>query len=380
MSWKRDIVVFKQEGVYACFPFVQQLKDGRLVVGFMHRDWPTHHDPGRWRVVVSRDGGEAWAETDDASLQMLWRGKGGGFRTVLPDGTWLTAGAGGWATLPVAERAGWVERGHNTANHETDPGLFYLAKRDLVVDRSSDRGRTWQSQTVPAPTDMSHLFTFRLGATRLGDGTILLGGAGKPRRPGGAGVSDASTSRAYAVRSADGGATWEFVPMAEDPSGRYTEEISLLEVDEGRVLALARVDRPGYLWQQWSADAGRTWSEPVETRIWGYPCHLLRLRDGRVLCTYGYRRPPAGIRAAISDNGGRSWDLANEYVLRDDGGTMASGWSAAHRERVKDRPVPGGSDLGYPVSTQLPDGTIFTIYYITTPDGTTHIAATRWRP
>ena len=82
MSWKRDIVLFKQEGVYACFPLLQQLPDGRLVVGFTHRDWPTHCDPGRWRVLVSADGGESWQETLDTSLQLLWRGARGGFRCV----------------------------------------------------------------------------------------------------------------------------------------------------------------------------------------------------------------------------------------------------------------------------------------------------------
>ena len=37
-------------------------------------------------------------------------------------------------------------------------------------------------------------------------------------------------------------------------------------------------------------------------------------------------------------------------------------------------------DLGYPVSTQLSDGTVFTIYYFTGTDNITHIAGTRWRP
>ena len=37
-------------------------------------------------------------------------------------------------------------------------------------------------------------------------------------------------------------------------------------------------------------------------------------------------------------------------------------------------------DLGYPLSVELPDGTIFTTYYFVEADGIVHAAATRWRP
>ena len=171
--------------------------------------------------------------------------------------------------------------------------------------------------------------------------------------------------------------------MIEDPQGQYTEEVALVELRDGRVLALARVQGPGdtgYLWQQASADGGQTWSEAVETRIWGYPAHLLQLQDGRLLCSYGYRREPAGIRAVVSNNGGWSWDLADERILRDDGGTPAQAWSAADLKLFKKKAgLAGAPDLGYPRSIQLADGTIFSVYYFTAKDGITHVAATKWR-
>ena len=71
---------------------------------------------------------------------------------------------------------------------------------------------------------------------------------------------------------------------------------------------------------------GNTWAPPFATPLWGFPPHLALLADGRVLCTYGYRRPPYGERACLSDDG-VSWSLRQEVVLRDD--------------------VPNG-DLGYP--------------------------------
>ena len=168
--------------------------------------------------------------------------------------------------------------------------------------------------------------------------------------------------------------------MIEDPRGVYTEEVTLLEVADNRLLAMVRCHRPGptgYLWQQWSEDGGKSWSQPVETPVWGYPCHLLKLQDGRLLCTYGYRFKPAGIRAVLSEDKGWSWDVQHERILRDAGGTPARGWGPEQLAKFAERGV-AGADLGYPFSAQLADGAILTVYYFTGSDGITHAAATRW--
>jgi hypothetical protein len=77
-----------------------------------------------------------------------------------------------------------------------------------------------------------------------------------------------------------------------------------------------------------------------------------------LLCSYGYRREPFGVRACVSEDQGATWKIEQEIVLRDDGGSR---------------------DLGYPSSVQLADGTLVTVYYIHGPDGVRHIAATRWQ-
>jgi len=134
---------------------------------------------------------------------------------------------------------------------------------------------------------------------------------------------------------------------------------------DGHVVALMRTaesqdkDRAGFLYAAFSEDKGKTWSKPVNTGIWGYPAHLLRLPDSRLLATYGYRRIPMGIRACVSRDGGRTWDLEHEIVLRADG-------------------FGSGSDLGYPITQLLPDGTLVTIYYFNGVDSITHICVTRW--
>jgi hypothetical protein len=90
----------------------------------------------------------------------------------------------------------------------------------------------------------------------------------------------------------------------------------------------------------------------------GNPPTLLRLQDGRVCLVYGYRAAPFGIRARLSEDGGRSW--GEEIHLRDDGGC---------------------ADLGYPRSIQRPDGVIVTTYYFNDQaDTERYIAATLWMP
>jgi hypothetical protein len=82
------------------------------------------------------------------------------------------------------------------------------------------------------------------------------------------------------------------------------------------------------------------------------------LVDGRLALIYGYRSPPYGIRARLSNDAGLTW--SKELVLRNDAGC----W-----------------DLGYPRSVQRADGKIVSAYYFNdSPDTERYIAATVWDP
>ena len=113
-----------------------------------------------------------------------------------------------------------------------------------------------------------------------------------------------------------------------------------------------------------SEDGGRTWQILSRVNDWGAPANLVQLADGRIACVYGYRRPPSGIRAVISEDGGATWSA--EMVLRDDGGS---------------------EDLGYPHTVLRADGSLVTAYYfniggerIDQNGGPRYIAATIWQP
>jgi len=90
----------------------------------------------------------------------------------------------------------------------------------------------------------------------------------------------------------------------------------------------------------------------------GNPPSMIKLQDGRLCLTYGYRAAPFGIHARLSADGGKNW---GEIIpLREDGAC---------------------SDLGYPRTLQRADGTIVTTYYFNEHvDTERFIAATLWKP
>ena len=140
-----------------------------------------------------------------------------------------------------------------------------------------------------------------------------------------------------------------------------------LQLKSGRILAAVRRQYfnayNAYTQVYASDDGGRTWRFFSRPNDWGAPANLVELPDGRIVCVYGYRQPPYGIRATVSGDGGETW--GDEITLRDDGGS----W-----------------DLGYPRTMLRPDGTLVTVYYFNSKGdsvqqdgGVRHIAATIWR-
>jgi hypothetical protein len=79
---------------------------------------------------------------------------------------------------------------------------------------------------------------------------------------------------------------------------------------------------------------------PRPIGVWGLPSHLLRLKDSRLLMTYGHRRKPYGNQARVSSDNGQTWSEA--MIVSGDG---------------------KGGDLGYPSTVQLGDGSLLTVWY-----------------
>ena len=137
--------------------------------------------------------------------------------------------------------------------------------------------------------------------------------------------------------------------------------VDALRHANGALLTAIRHGKPGFNITIWrSGDLGQHWTRlsDATSNIGGNPPALVRLPDGRLCLTYGFRRKPCGVRAKLSSDEGRTW--GPEIVLRADGLT---------------------GDLGYPRSVVRPDGQVLSAYYFNGPrDEDRTIQSTLWTP
>jgi sialidase-1 len=116
---------------------------------------------------------------------------------------------------------------------------------------------------------------------------------------------------------------------------------------DGKIIVLIRVQglinaqRVFTIYQSESYDDGHTFTKPHPVGLeHGSPPHIMRHSSGVLIASYGYRLPPYGQRVMFSVDNGETWDV--DYILRDDGPS---------------------SDLGYPATVELKDGSLLTVYY-----------------
>ena len=221
--------------------------------------------------------------------------------------------------------------------------------------RSQDNGTTWDAP-VRTTGSAPH------GPIELSDGRLLFVGRRSPHRK----------TELTVEESRDDGRSWQqiaSIQTAPEDDPNQFHEPHVVETSDGKLVSLFRYhyvakgakkrdDRESLLRQSESVDGGKTWTVAKATGLLGYPPHLIRLKDGTLLCVYGRRIPPYGEYACVSRDGGTTWDTENEIKLA----------SAIN------------GDLGYPASAQLEDGSILTVYYQIHKEGEkTCLMGTHWR-
>lgn len=340
-----DVVVTRDAGLW---PKVAVLPNGEIVASGYNQ---ARHGgvPGDVALWASGDGGKTWR------LRSL-------ITRHLPDTAWYNHAMGVSAKgdllvvssgRPLKPRSG----AEGQARRVHGEGFFRPA-----VFVSSDAGHRWEEVgTLPDSPEGRRLVPY--GTIVRADDRFLAMAAytfdplASPR-------VDAS----YFLESADAGRTWSIKSTIGRPEANETD---IEYLGNGRWLAAARNlgglrqaggDRiPHSIDVYVSKDDGLTWLPQGRVSKDGqHPGHVLHLRDGRVLLTFGDRRAgDFGVGATISDDGGRSWGEAF---------SLKRGFS--------------GRDSGYPSSVQLEDGTVVTVYYAGGAPAYEgfHMGAVRWIP
>ncbi len=362
------IVVYRKDDEYAGWPFNGGFwnLNGELLVGFNRNKCPyktpsdVKHSQiqlggGQLVVMRSKDGGHTWPIGE---LKTVIRSKDelrAKIQHYPPDASPFPKPKPADFSNPDVAMA--VE---TPLGKERGPTAYFITR---------DRGHTWEGPHL-LYSKVFETFQARPSYILRPDGMLLwfIQGTRRDEMLRGDHLKEPE-GRPLIVASIDGAVSWNFLayltPPFNDPPKICPHPAML---PDGRIAVALRNLWPDSRFQ-WtdvhlSEDGGLTWRFLSRVNEWGAPASLLVLRDGRLLCTYGCRAAPYGIRAKISEDCGETW--GREIVLRDDGGSP---------------------DLGYPRTALLPDGKVIAVYYFNKADdavncngGVRHIAATIFEP
>lgn len=362
IEWTRPLL--KDYTRYAGWPTACQTSKGEILVVFSG-DREAHVCPyGKVQLTRSQDGGETWSKVEticngpiddrDAGLIELKNGE-----LLL---FWFTSLAF-HEYKDVAAKHPEYEKVYNAlTDDQRRQALGSWARR------SADGGKTW-SEPVRVPVMTPH------GGKLLKDGRILVIGVHDRQVEGMLTTDPNPPPKTISVAESTDGCS--FCVIGQIPVDHLEPHWSLAEPtfyesQDGTLTALIRYELPKggrpsnsntyprYMLRSTSTDGGKTWTRADYSNIDGYPPHVLRLRDGRLLCSYASRTVGrCGIYAAFSYDDGKTWDAAHEVRL----------WASEN------------PDLGYSSTVENADGTLLTVYYANfEKDKPVTVVGTKWRP
>lgn len=322
-------IISPQANYYHGWPTLTRTEKGELIVVWSGRR-EAHVCPfGTVEMMTSHDDGANWTfprtvydgPIDDRDAGVLETANGILIVTTFTSLAYAPMVAEGGSK---AKDPAWLAVHHRITDEETREGEL-----GCWCFRSTDGGLSFSGR-IDTIVNSPH------GPCQLADGGLLYAGKELWTDEKRIGVSVSS----------DDGETWEWlaeIPTREGDAVKEYHELHAVQCASGKIIVQIRnhnAANKGETLQSESTDGGKTWTVPHPIGVWGLPSHLLRLRDGRLLMTYGHRRKPFGNQARVSTDEGATWSEPIE--ISGDG---------------------IGGDLGYPSTVELEDGGFVSVWY-----------------
>lgn len=327
-------VISKQKQIYHGWPTLTRRRNGQLILVWSGGR-EAHVCPfGRVDMMRSNDNGKTWtwprtlidSAIDDRDAGVVETAKGSllvtTFTSLAYEPGLINAekNKGSWSKAKLARWQAARDR-ISAARRKEQLGVW--------MTRSTDGGISWSAR-YRCQVNSPH------GPIQLSDGRLLY--AGKELWQG--------ENRIGVCQSTDDGRSWEWlatIPTRKGDDHRQYHELHVVESEKGKLIAHIRNHNRSHsreTLQTESTDGGKTWSAPHSIGVWGLPSFLLRLRDGRLMMSYGHRRKPYGNQVRLSEDQGKTW--SKPLLISGDG---------------------IGGDLGYPSTVELSNGTFVTVWY-----------------
>ncbi len=248
-------------------------------------------------LTRSVDGGKSWSDPVPYHDRQH-RGLGSMKPTRLDDGRLVAIGY----NQHPDEQGRWI----NQETGSCPPGKNLLSF-------SEDDGRTWSR-----PRQLRHRYPEMLETSGpcipLACGDLLALGTPGPLYDG----SRPTGVIGLALRSGDGGRTWDDRTVYFDQAPISPMEARLCQMPGGRVVALvwaldetAGVCHPNLAIV--SHDDGRTWSDPIDTGIAAQASYVCALKDNLLLSIHAHRETdPVGLFVRIVDFADEKWNVLAE--------------------------------------------------------------------
>jgi hypothetical protein len=340
--------------VVARLPAVEELSNDEIFCVY-RRGTALRSPDGAIAKARSSDGGKSWVQEGllwDPGRDSIQFDYSGPFTTKLKDG----------ALICAASRWDRSDRERFFYNPKTDG----YNRCEILLFRSIDLGKTWSPpQVVELPEPLDGISNHTSPIIELEDGELLLTFDTWKTYDD----PNPVQQRTFMVRSTDGGRSWSQLTKVADGAAeqRYYWDGRVVNVGGDRLLVLfwtrdARESRYLPIHSGSSLDGGRSWTKPTSTGIPGQTSWIVGLGCDRVMAVYSLREPERpGIRAVISENLGKTWDLTHEVVVYDALGKDVIGG----RRGTASAADTGNQAFGRPCARPSTSGDILVSYWCT---------------